>query len=430
MKKLSDLNVRTETLPNGIVVATVHKPISTMNVTVAVNVGARFESEQENGISHFLEHMAFKGTKSRNTKDIAVEVEQLGADINAFTSRAMTAYHITGLGDHVEISLDILADVLQNSTLEPEEIAREQDVVVQEIHESKDDIYHIAMDAFTETAYPEQPLGRTILGSEENVRSFNQDIIRQYMDKFYHAGSMVVVGVGDIEHDEFVEMVSSKFGSVKNLGENTHTPYNYVGGVALVPDSRYDQSHIVLGFPAASPQDEDEFAQYQILSSILGSGMSSPLFQEVREKRGMAYSIGSGIYKQNDHSMVVIQGSTTPENIESCIRVSCEELKRIADGTIQESDWKRARNQVFLSLAKITEKTNGIAPMIATDLFINKKIKSISERYEKYIAVTQEDIINAAKKLISTVPTIAIAGNMGEENTIDAAKIVKDALSS
>ena len=424
MKKLADLNVEFTTLPNGIVVATAHKPINTMNVTVAVNVGARFENQEENGLSHFLEHMAFKGTETRSTKDIAVEIERLGADINAFTSRSMTAYHVTGLNSHIEPALDILSDVLKNSTLSLEEIAREQEVVIQEIHESQDDIYDIAMNAFARTAYPDQPLGRPILGFEENVRSFNQDIIRDYMKKYYHAGSMMVIGVGDIDHADFVKQASLRFGDITNRGENTHDEAKYVGGTTLVPDERYDQAHVVLGFPAPAPHDAN-FARFKILADVLGSGMSSPLFQEVREKRGMAYSIGSGMMRNADHSIFVVQSATTPEHIENCIRIICQEIVKIANGEIQESDWDRARNQVFLQLAHRSDKVSGIAPLIATEYFALKKLVSINDLYEKYSSVTKEQVIATAKEVIASVPSLTIAGNTGA-SSIDPAIIIHE----
>ncbi len=429
MKKLSDLNVEFATLPNGIIVATAHKDINTMNVTVAVNVGARFETQRENGLSHFLEHMAFKGTETRGPKDIALEIETLGADINAFTSRTMTAYHVTGLNSHVTAALDILSDVLKNSTLPLEEIAREKEVVIQEIHESQDDINDIAYNAFSRTAYPNQSIGRPILGDAENVRSFDQELIREYMKKYYHAGSMMVIGVGDINHSEFVALVSERFGDLANLGENTFETAEYVGGTTLVSDERYDQAHILLGFPAPSPYSDD-FPRFKLLSDVLGSGMSSPLFQEVREKRGMAYSIGSGMMRQSDHSVLVVQSATTAMHIESCLEITCQEIMKIANGEIQDSDWSRARNQVFLQLAHRSDKVSGIAPLIATEMFTLNKVISINDLYEQYTSVTKEDVIRAAKELILTVPSIAIAGNTGGDGLRNPSEIVQEILSA
>jgi len=429
LKKLADLKVDMATLPNGIIVATAYKPINTVNVTVAVNVGARFETERENGLSHFLEHMAFKGTETRGTKDIAVEIETLGADINAFTSRSMTAYHVTGLNSHIIPALDILSDVLKNSTLEPEEIAREKEVVIQEIHESQDDIMDIAYNAFSRTAYPNQSVGRPILGDADNVRSFDQALIREYMQKYYHAGSMMVIGVGDIDHTEFVSLVAERFGDLPNLGNNTFDSAEYVGGTTLVADSRYDQAHIILGFPAPSPYSDD-FPRFKLLADVLGSGMSSPLFQEVREKRGMAYSIGSGMMRQSDHSLLIVQSATTAIHIESCLEITCQELMKIANGEIQDSDWDRARNQVFMGLAHRSDKVSGIAPLIATEMFTLNKVVSINDLYEQYTSVTKEDVIRAAKEVIRTMPSITIAGNTGGDSLRDPSEIVKEILTA
>lgn len=207
--------VQITVLPNGVTVATARKPIHTVLVSVFANVGARNETEAENGISHFLEHMAFKGTTTRSPKDIVVEIERLGADINAFTSRSMTAYYVVGLPDHINPALDILSDVLKNSTLDPEEIAREQNVVVQEIHESMDDIQSIAYDALSSTAYPNQPMGRPILGPEANVRSFDHTMVADYMARHYGAEALTVIAVGNVNHETFVAEAAIRFGEIE-----------------------------------------------------------------------------------------------------------------------------------------------------------------------------------------------------------------------
>jgi predicted Zn-dependent peptidase len=217
---------------------------------------------------------------------------------------------------------------------------------------------------------------------------------------------------------------------MENHGESTHPVAAYQGGSILVEDNLYDQAHIFIGFPAPAPNDET-YPPYKILSDVLGSGRSSPLFQEVREKRGMVYSIYSTMYRHIDHSLMIISGSTTPNHIEDCIRVSCQELVKVANGQIQDHDWERARNQIFMQLAQRADKVSGIAPAIASEMFTLKRLTTIQEMYDRYSTVTKEQVIAAAKTLLASAPTVTVAGNVGEGIlTADPLDIVKNAFAT
>ena len=405
--------VKMSVLPNGVTVATMNTAIHTVHVSVFANVGSRFETEQENGLSHFLEHMAFKGTTTRSARDISWQIERLGSDINAFTSQNATAYFVTGLPNHISSALDILSDVLTNSVMAPEEIAREQDVVVQEIHQYNDDIDDIAFSAFNATAFPDQPTGRHILGSEENVRSFDNAILSDYMNRHYHAGGLIVMAIGRVDHDEFVAEAQAKFGNIAMGETRTPVPATYVGGTTVVKDDRYDQAHLYIGFPAPGTYSPDIHA-YDLLSDILGSGMSSPLFQEVREKRGLCYSVGAGVSQQPDHSMFLINGSTTADKVDEFLVTSCNELVKIAKGEIEDSDWERARNQIINQVVTRFDSTTRLARTLADDFFNLGRIQTMDEIIASYMEVTREQIIASANALLLTKPTIVVAGNAAD----------------
>lgn len=405
---MSQFNI--STLASGLRVATCKRPIHTTTVAIFANVGARCESEAENGLSHFLEHMAFKGTPTRDAKEIAVSVERLGSQINAFTSRSVTAYFVTGLSQNTLTALDILSDVVQNSVMSPEEIEREQEVVCQEIAESQDDIGDIAMTAMISTAFPNQPAGRPILGPEENVRSFDRDMLNAYVAKHYHADSMLVTCVGDVDHDTFVAEVEARFASLEGQPLSKNEPVEYEGGVTVYKDDRFDQAQVFIAFPAPGVEDAD-YARFDILSDVLGGGMSAPLFQEVREKRGLCYSVGSGIMPQEETSLLIIKGSTTPKNLNEFIKVSAEQLARIANGDVDAGEFERALNSTRFQIAQREEKPLSLARSAAGDIFLRGKIRTVDEVLSIYEAVTLESVISAAKEVLATKPTIVVAGN-------------------
>jgi predicted Zn-dependent peptidase len=422
----SDDNVKLTTLPNGLRVVTVYRPVQSVIVSVFVNVGSRFETEAENGLSHFLEHMAFKGTPTRSSKDITFEVEHLGASVNAFTSHEMTAYYVAGLSDHIGPALDILSDVLMNSVMDPNEIEREQNVVLDEIDRSQDNIDDVAMDALSATAYPNQAIGRPILGSKDNVLSFKKENLLDYLKRHCHANGLIVLCTGDIDHDLFVDEVTSRFGTIEPGETPAPVPTQYVGGTTLILDGRFSQAHIHMAFPCPGSVDDD-FARFDLLSDVLGTGMSSPLFQEVREKAGLGYVVSAGLFPHNDRSLFVVGGACSAGHVSEFMKKSLGELVKIANGTIEDTDWERARNQVTRQIVSRSESSMSLAQMSAAQLFALGHTRSLSDMKKRYLNVTREEVIAAARELISSVPTIIVAGNAPDA---DYDGLVADVISS
>lgn len=411
-------------LPNGIRVATAKLPTKTVLTSVFTNVGSRYETPEENGLSHFLEHMAFKGTEKRDAKTLGQTVEVLGADFNAFTSQHTTAYLVTGLSIHQDVAVEVLADIMQNSTYDQDELEKEREVVLQEIHQYDDDIHSVAWYAFVEAAYPDQPLGRSILGPAENVQGFTRDMVKSYFSRHYHADEMAVIAVGDVDHYHFVELTERYFGKMQGGDANTHEPAEYKGGVKVISDPRFDQAHVHVGFGAPGENDPG-YPAYLLLANLLGGGMSSPLFQEVRENRGLCYAIGAAMSGAEDHSIFVIHGNTTPEHLNELLAVSAQELKKVVDGNIDPVDFERAVNTVMFSLASRDEKAMRMIQYAARDIFRKGEIEPTEALMARYQAVCIEDVIEAAQALLKTPITVCIAGNVED---VDYAEVFKRGL--
>ena len=284
------MSVQTSRLANGLrVVSDPVDHVETASIGLWVDVGARCESEETNGMSHLLEHMAFKGTERRSARDIAEEIEAVGGHLNAYTSRETTAYYAKVMKEDVPLALDLLADILQHSTFDPEELERERAVVIQEIAQVNDTPDDLVFDRFQETAYPDQPLGRSILGPPERVGSYSRDALAGYMAAQYRAARMVLVGSGRIDHDGLVAAAEEAFTALPEGPTAAPAAAVYGGGdCRIVRD--LEQAHLVVGFDGVA-YDDDDFYALQVLSTLLGGGMSSRLFQEIRERRGLAYSV-------------------------------------------------------------------------------------------------------------------------------------------
>ena len=286
------MTIRSTTLENGLrVVSDPMLSVESVSLGIWVDVGTRHENPKINGISHLLEHMAFKGTKRRSALAIAEEIEAVGGYINAYTTRESTAYYVRVLKKDVELGLDLLADILQNSTMETDELERERAVILQEIHQANDNPDDVIFDNFQETAYPEQAMGLQILGNAKVVSSLGRELVVDYMNDHYNSNTMVLSAAGKIDHDELVNLAHNSFKNLPPGRKAIEEPALYAGGQNLKTRT-LEQAHIILGFEGVSYEDPD-FHATSVLSTLLGGGMSSRLFQEIREKRGLAYSIYS-----------------------------------------------------------------------------------------------------------------------------------------
>jgi predicted Zn-dependent peptidase len=320
--------VEVTTLDNGIRVIS-QKMNETEAVTIEIwtGVGSRYERPEQNGISHFLEHMAFKGTKTRSAKQIAEDFDNIGGQLNAFTSREHTVYYAKVLKENFHDAIDLLADIIQNSVFEQQEIERERNVVLQEIAMTNDAPDDIIFDLYQQTAYSNQPIGRSILGPSKLVANFSQEDLKGYVAEHYHGANLVISVAGNVDHQTVIEFAKKNLNNIPKGKRSDKEPANYVGGEHR-EQRDLEQVHMTFGFQG-TPYLSDDVYKYQLLSCILGGGMSSRLFQEIRENRGLAYSVAAFNSSYLDEGTFTIYSATSPEKINELLQSVCDELKRV-----------------------------------------------------------------------------------------------------
>ena len=402
------MSVRLSTLSNGMrIVTDTVDSVETVSIGVYVAIGTRHEEPEINGISHLLEHMAFKGTERRSALAIAAEIEDVGGHLNAYTSREHTAFHAKVLKNDVPLALDILADILQRSIFDPTELERERGVILQEIGQANDTPDDIIFDHFQARAFPDQRIGQPVLGSAEIVRRIDRDTLARYMHRNYHAGGMLLIAVGKIEHDNLVRMAERVFGDLGGENGAVFEPARYVGG-DFREKRDLEQAHILLGFPGFAFADPDFYAA-SLVSTALGGGMSSRLFQEVREKRGLVYSVYSFMHGFSDGGVFGIYAGTGEKELGKLMPVLSEEVRRLADG-LGSDELERARAQLKAGLLMSLESTMTRVEQQAGHLLVHGTPFDPDDLVRKIDAVDQAAVKRVAEKLRSAPPTLAALG--------------------
>ncbi len=395
-------------LPNGLKVATHAMPqAKSLYVGIWVNAGARDERDSETGIAHMLEHLAFKGTKRRSARDIATEVENVGGYMNAHTNREETAYHLRLLPEHLGMGIDILADILTEPTMPEEEIERERGVIIQEIGQSLDDPEDILQDLFARAAYGEHTLGRPILGSVDSVKGFSRGNLKGFMERHYGASRMLVVASGAVDHEDFVRRVEAKLGGLQSAENADRITPKWQGG-RLIETRDLEQMHIMVGLPCFGAQDERRYA-LSLFSALLGGGMSSRLFQEVREKRGLCYGIGSGVLFYSDTGHLIIGSGTSADQANEMLEVTAAQIVDLIDGTSAE-ELDRVKTQVRSSMVMSRESVQRCGESLAGQILMFGEPSDDTDLLNKIAAVELADIQAVATDLIGGPPAIAAIG--------------------
>ena len=396
------------TLDNGLRIITDDLPgIVTATLGLWVEVGARYESPEINGISHFLEHMAFKGTTTRSAKQIAEEIENVGGHLNAYTSRENTAYHARVLEANVPLALEIIADIIQNSTFEAEELSRERDVILQEIGQAFDTPDDIIFDYFQETAFPDHPLGRPILGRADIIHKISQEDLKEYIEQEYTAPRMVFAATGAINHDQIVDLCQKRFTHLATHPTNSFKKASYQGG-QFYEKRNLEQVHLLIGFESC-PYDDPDFYPLSVFSNLLGGGMSSRLFQEVREKRGLVYSIYSFNSAFRDAGLFGIYAGTGEHQVQELLPTIREVLADFPK-TLEAKELNRSKAQLQAGILMSLESTSARCEQLAQQIMIYKRHIPPQEVIEKINAVTREDLIRATSKIMATLPTFVALG--------------------
>ncbi len=414
------MSVEVTTLPSGLRVVTDRMDsVETIAVGAWVAAGTRHETADVNGISHLLEHMAFKGTARRTAQAIAEEMDNVGGQLNAYTSRDHTAYYAKVLKEDLALAVDIISDILLNPAMDPEELAKEQHVVVQEIYQADDTPDDIIFDHFQAAAFHNQPMGWPVLGKENVVRSITPSRLKAYLATNYAADNMVVSAAGAVDHQVFVKLVEQAFAALPKRAGVSETKAIYVGG-GFREARDLEQVHLALGFDGL-PFDDADFYNLGALSTLLGEGMSSRLFQEIREKRGLAYTVFSSTQSFSDCGLVTIYMGTGPEDVPQLIPVLCTEIKKAADG-VSADEVKRARAQIKAGILMSLESPGSRCSQRARQIMIYGRPLTTAEVIAKVEGVDAVGIARTAGRIFSTAPTFAALGNLKTLEEFDAIK--------
>lgn len=406
-------------LSNGITVVThgmSHLASTALGVWIAT--GSRSEEASENGISHLLEHMAFKGTSRRTAAEIAEEIEAVGGELNAATSVESTSYYARVLAGDVPLALDILADILQDSVFDPEELAREKHVIGQEIGAALDTPEDLVFDFFQEAAFPGQPIGRPILGSVDTVAGFSDGALKSYLKRHYTGRRTVIAAAGKVEHADLVALARDRFSDYPAAMPPSEAPAIYRGGERR-EERDLMEAQIVLGF-RGSDYYADDYTTAQIASSVLGGGMSSRLFQEIREKRGLCYSVYSFHWGFRDAGVFGISAATGESDAATLVETTLDEVER-AIGTITEAEVRRAQAQIKAGLLMTLESPAARAGQIARQMMVHGRPIPLDELVEKIEAVTPKKVSDfLARMVASASPTLAAIGPIADVPGLDA----------
>ncbi|MHB2166980.1 M16 family metallopeptidase [Alsobacter sp. R-9] len=400
--------VRVTTLPNGLRVVTETMPqLATAALGVWIGAGTRHERDGEQGLAHLLEHMAFKGTRRRNALQIVEEIEAVGGDLNAETSVERTSYYARVLGENVPLALDILSDILTEPAFDRDELKREKGVVLQEIGACEDTPDDIVFDMFMETAFGGAPIGRRILGTPKTVRAQTPVSMRHFLDRQYRGPDMVVAAAGAVDHDAVVDEVARRFERFDAGPGETPAEGRYAGG-----DERkvrkLEQAHLVVGFEGRSFHDPDHYTLH-VFSNLLGGGMSSRLFQELREKRGLAYEIYSFHQPFTDAGVFAIYGGTGESTLPEFVPVMLDVMRAAAENPTQ-AEVDRAKAQIKVSLLMGLESSARRAEQMARHVLAFGRVIPREEIVAAIDAIGVDDVRRVAAQMLASTPTVAAVG--------------------
>ncbi len=407
------MTIEMTTLASGLRVVTCRMPhLETASLGVWINSGARSELQQEHGLAHFLEHMAFKGTRTRSALEIAEQIEAVGGSVNAMTSFETTDYFARVLREHVPLALDILADILQNPVFSPEDMEREKDVILQEIASLQDSPEDLIFEAAQNAAFPGQTLGRSIMGTPESVRALSRDDLVRYRETAYAAPRMVLAAAGAIDHDAIVARAEADFTGFAKQDARPVEPARFSGGHCGVTRA-IEQCHIVLGYDAPSFRDDAYFTSL-IYSVLLGGGMSSRLFQEARERRGLCYDINAFGWGFSDGGFFGVHAATGDAQLEELVEVILTQMRSVALEGPNAAELDRAKAQLKASLLMSLESSEARAAQIARDTLVFGRQLSTEELIGRIEDVTAADVgALAAGFALTKEPVTASVGPEG-----------------
>jgi predicted Zn-dependent peptidase len=403
-----------EILPNGITLLTEAMPhVRSVAVGVWLKRGSRHETPIQSGISHFIEHMVFKGTKNRSAEVIAAQVDSIGGHMDAFTAKEYASFHLKVLDEHLPLAVDILGDIAMNPLFDPAEMTKEKKVIFEEINMVEDTPDDLVMELYTEAFWPRHPLGRPILGTKSSVARFRRDELAAFFRSVYRPGNIVIAAAGHLEHEATSRLVRRHFGELASGGRSHNGgPPRPASRIVTRSKKELEQVHLCLGTPAHPQAHQDRYGVY-ILNTVLGGSMSSRLFQNVREKRGLVYSISSGVSAYSDAGTLTIYAGTSLDSVDEVVRLSLEELRRMKGEALPADELRRAKDHLKGSLMLSLENTGSRMSHIARqEIYFGRAFK-LDEILAGIESVTAEDVPRIAGDLFRGEVTMSVLGNLG-----------------
>jgi predicted Zn-dependent peptidase len=386
-------NIRREVLPNGLTLITEQmEHIRSISIGIWIKTGSRDEDPQWNGISHFIEHMVFKGTRNRTAEDIARQVDSIGGNMDAFTAKECVCFNVKVLDEHLPIALDVLSDLVLNPVFAVEDIARERGVILEEIKMDEDNPDYLVHEIFTQSFWKDHPLGKPILGTRDTVKKFEQPVVLDFYGKRFSPGNVIISAAGHLDHARFVELVAKHFSHMKPLTNGFHSlPPKVVSRIILRNKKSLEQVQICVGVPSHPIAHEKRYASY-ILNTLLGGGMSSRLFQNIRERQGLAYAIYSDLNPYRDTGCLCVYAGTSRESAGKVVQSVVSEFRKLKNEPVPEEELRRSKDQLKGSLMLSLESSTARMSNLARQEMYFDRFYGLDELIEKIEGVTSEDL--------------------------------------
>ena len=407
-------NIRREVLPNGLTVITEQmEHIRSISIGIWVKAGSRDEDPQWNGISHFIEHMVFKGTKNRSAEQIARQVDSIGGNMDAFTAKECICFNVKVLDEHLPVALDVLSDLVLNPVFDVQDIGRERGVILEEIKMEEDNPDYLVHEIFTQNFWKDHPLGKPILGTRDTVRRFEQTVVLGSYSQSFAPGNLIVSAAGHLDHEKFVELAGKHFSHMKPFKNGFHSqPPKVVPRIIMRNKKSLEQVQICLGVASHSIAHEKRYASY-VLNTLLGGGMSSRLFQNIRERQGLAYAIYSDLNPYRDTGCLCVYAGTSRESSEQVVRSVVSEFRKLKTEPVLEEELGRAKDQLKGSLMLSLESSTARMSNLARQEMYFDRFYGLDELIEKIGSVTAEDLQQMANDYFrSDSIAVTVLGNL------------------
>ncbi len=407
-------NIRREVLPNGLTVITEEmKHIRSISIGIWMKTGSRDEDLPWNGISHFIEHMVFKGTKHRSAEQIARQVDSIGGNMDAFTAKECISFSIKVLDEHLPIALDVLSDLVLNPVFDPQDISRERGVILEEIKMDEDNPDYLVHEIFTQNFWKDHPLGRPILGTRDTVKRFDRTPVLDFYSQRFSPGNMIITAAGYLNHERFVELVAQRFQNMKPVSNGFHSAEpRIVPKIVLRNKKSLEQVQICVGVPSYPITHAKRHSSY-ILNTLLGGGMSSRLFQNIRERQGLAYAIYSDLNPYRDTGCLSIYAGTSRESAAKVVESIVCEFRKLKTEIVPEDELRRSKDQLKGSLMLSLESSNARMANLARQEMYFDRFYDLDELIGKIEAVTAEELQELAKQFFQTESiAVTILGNL------------------